>query len=228
MTLSVLHFWGGPKKPKVEYFRIKGRPLPKEEIKGRISTLLVVSVLIASVTFAGALQLPKSTDHPETTASNSTTNSFQNHGISEENEGILRNVYIYFVMVALNASVMASIILCWAQLYDVKVAAHAVWLASVLTGGAIYLMCIAFVFAVAIDVGQHFSFFVVSLVVGGVCFLFQTLVSIPLIIPPSANQIIERNASPLIYLLIFSLYRFLDWLSFKLKKKEEAQKTTSS
>ncbi|KAJ6421972.1 hypothetical protein OIU84_026999 [Salix udensis] len=230
MTLSVLHFWGipkkfgvGPKKHRVEYFRIKGRPLPREEIKGRISTLLVVSVLIASVTFAGALQLPKSSDLHKKTASNTTTNSttIQNQGISEENEDILRNVYIYLVLVALNASVMASIILSWAQLYDVKVAAHAVWLASVLTGGAIYLMCIAFVFAVAIDVSQHFSFFVVSLVVGGVLFLFQTLVSIPLIIPPSANHIIESIASPLIYLLIFALYYFLDWLSFKLKKKEE-------
>ncbi|KAJ6291408.1 hypothetical protein OIU76_023474 [Salix suchowensis] len=196
MTFSVLHFWGGPKKPKVEYFRIKGRPLPREEIKGRISTLLVVSVLIASVTFAGALQLPKSSDLHKTTASNTTTNT-------------------------LNASVMASIILCWAQLYDVKVAAHAVWLASILTGGAIYLMCIAFVFAVAIDVAKHFSFFVVSIVVGGVFFIFQTLVSIPLIIPPSANQIIERIATPFIYLLIFSLYYFLEWLYFKLKKKEE-------
>ncbi|KAG5224809.1 alpha-latroinsectotoxin-Lt1a [Salix suchowensis] len=228
MTLSVLHFWVSPKKkPDVEYFRIMGRPLPREEIKNRISALLVVSVLIASVTFAGALQLPKRSDQPETTASNTaTTSSTQNHGFSEENEGILRNVYIYLVMVALNASVMASIILSWAQLYDVKVAAHAVWLASVLTGGAIYLMCIAFAFAVAIDVSQHFSFFVVSLVVGGVFFLFQTLVSIPLIIPPSANQIIERIATPFIYRLIFSLYYFLDWLYFKLKKKEEAQKTT--
>ncbi|KAJ6761963.1 ANKYRIN REPEAT PROTEIN-LIKE [Salix koriyanagi] len=230
MTLSVLHFWVSPKKkPDVEYFRIMGRPLPREEIKNRISALLVVSVLIVSVTFAGALQLPTRSDQPETTASNTaTTTSTQNHGISEENEGILRNVYIYLVMVALNASVMASIILSWAQLYDVKVAAHAVWLASVLTGGAIYLMCIAFAFAVAIDVSQHFSFFVVSLVVGGVFFLFQTLVSIPLIIPPSANQIIERIATPFIYRLIFSLYYFLDWLYFKLKKKEEAQKTTSS
>ncbi|KAJ6421967.1 hypothetical protein OIU84_026995 [Salix udensis] len=237
MTLSVLHFWGipkkfgvGPKKHRVEYFRIKSRPLPREEIKDRISTLLVVSVLIASVTFAGALQLPKSSDQHKTTASNTTTNSttIQNQGISEENEDVLRNVYIYFDMVALNASVMASIILCWAQLYDVKVAAHAVWLASILTGGAIYLMCIAFVFAVAIDVGKHFSFFVVSIVVGGVFFLFQTLVSIPLIIPPSANQIIERIATPFIYLLIFSLYYFLEWVYFKLKKKEEGQKTKSS
>ncbi|KAB5512767.1 hypothetical protein DKX38_029795 [Salix brachista] len=215
MTFSVLHFWGDPKKPKVEYFRIKGRPLPREEIKDRISTLLVVSVLIASVTFAGALQLPQSSDLHKTTASNTTTNSttIQNQEISEENEDILRNVYIYIDMVALNASVMASIILCWAQLYDVKVAAHAVWLASLLTGGAIYLMCIAFVFAVAIDVGKHFSFFVVSIVVGGVFFIFQTLVSIPLIIPPSANQIIERIATPFIYRLIFSLYYFLDWLN---------------
>uniref|UniRef100_A0A6N2KYJ1 Uncharacterized protein n=1 Tax=Salix viminalis TaxID=40686 RepID=A0A6N2KYJ1_SALVM len=188
MTFSVLHFWGGPKKPKVEYFRMKGRPLPREEIKGRISTLLVVS-------------LPQSSDlHKTTASSNTTTNSttIQNQGISEENEDILRNVYIYFDMVALNASVMASIILCWAQLYDVKVAAHAVWLASILTGGAIYLMCIAFVFAVAIDVAKHFSFFVVSIVVGGVFFIFQTLVSIPLIIPPSKLKVGEYPVHPAI------------------------------
>ncbi|KAJ6744976.1 hypothetical protein OIU79_031168 [Salix purpurea] len=219
MTLSVLHFWCAFKKPKVEYFRIKSsRPLTKEEIKARINTLLVVSVLIASATFAGALQLPKSTDQPGTTASNITTNSFQNQGISEENEGILRNVYIYFDMVAFIASVIASIILCWAQLNDVKVAALAVWLAWVLTGGALYLMCIAFVFAVAIDAATHFAFFVVSIVVGGVLFLLQTLYFIPLVIP--LNQIIERIATPHICLLIFYLNYFLEWLYFKLKKKE--------
>ncbi|XP_061944578.1 protein ACCELERATED CELL DEATH 6-like [Populus nigra] len=231
MTLSILHFWASPKRSKVEYFRIKGRPIPKEEIKNRINSLLVVAVLVASVTFSGVLQLPRSTDQPGSRASNITTNNIhniQNQGISEINEGILRNVYIYFDMVALNASVMASIILCWAHLYDVKVAAHVIWVASILTGGAIYLMCLAFVFAVAIDVGKSFAFFVLTIVVGGVLFLFQTVVSIPLIIPPSANQIIERIASPYIYLLIFCVYYLLDWFYFKLKRKEKPQQTTSS
>jgi hypothetical protein len=208
MTLSILHFWAGHKTSKVEYFRIKSRPLPKEEIKGRIDSLLVVAVLIAGVTFSGILQLPRNADQPESGPSNiTTTNSTQNQGISAKNEGIL--------------------ILCWAQLYDVKVAAHAVWLASILTGGAIYLMCLAFVFAVAIDVGKNFAFFVVTIVVGGAFFIFQTVVSIPLIIPPSANQIIERIASPLIYLLIFYLYFLLDRLYFKLQKKEKLQQTKS-
>ena len=217
MTLSILHFWAAPKRSKAEYLRIKGRPLPKEEIKGRIDSLLVVAVLIAGATFAGVLQLPRSADLPEggpsniTTTTTTTTNSTQNQGISAQNEGILRNVYIYFDMVALNAAVMASIILCWAQLYDVKVAAHAVWLASILTGGAIYWMCIAFVFAVAIDAGKSFAFFVVTIAVGGVLFLFQTVVSIPLIIPASA--------SPYIYLPIFYLYCLFDWLYFKSKKR---------
>ncbi|XP_011013841.1 PREDICTED: uncharacterized protein LOC105117779 [Populus euphratica] len=231
MTLSILHFWASPKRSKAEYFRIKGRPLPKEEIKNRIDSLLVVAVLVASVTFSGVLQLPKSTDQPGSRASNITTNNIhniQNQVISEINEGILRNVYIYIDMVALNASVMASIILCWAHLYDVKVAAHVIWVASILTGGAIYMMCTAFVFAVAIDVCKNLAFFVVTIAVGGVLFLFQTVVSIPLIIPPSANQIIERIASPYIYLLIFYLYFLLDWLYCKLKKKEKAQQTTSS
>ncbi|KAG6738920.1 hypothetical protein POTOM_058543 [Populus tomentosa] len=225
MTLSILHFWAGPKRSKVEYFRLKGRPLPKEEIKGRIDSLLVVAVLIAGVTFAGVLQLPRSADLPEGGPSNitttTTTNSTQNQGISAQNEGILRNVYIYFDMVALNAAVMASIILCWAQLYDVKVAAHAVWLASILTGGAIYLMCLAFVFAVAINVGNSFVFFVVTLVVGGALFLVQTVLSAPLIIPPNANQIIERIASPYLYFVFFICYCAFEWLLFKFSKRSK-------
>ncbi|KAG6738011.1 hypothetical protein POTOM_059546 [Populus tomentosa] len=229
MTLSILHFWAGPKRSKVEYFRVKSRPLPKEEIKDMANSLLVVAVLIAGVTSAGVLQLPKSTDQPGSRASNITFNNIQIQGISEINEGILRNAYIYIDMVALNAAVMASIILCWAQLYDVKVAAHAVWVASILTGGAIYLMCIAFVFAVAIDVGKSFAHFVVTIgAVGAVFFIFQSVVSIPLIIPPSANQIIERIASPFIYFLIFYVHFFLDWLYFKLKKKEKPQQTKPS
>ncbi|KAB5512780.1 hypothetical protein DKX38_029808 [Salix brachista] len=152
MTLSVLHFWVSPKKRKVEYSRIESR-LPEDEIKGRMRTLLVVSVLIASVTFAGVLQLPKSTDQPERIASNITTNSIQNQGISEKTEGILRNVYIYSDMVALNASVMASIILCWAQLYDLKFAPFVIWFSSLMVGGAIYMMCLAFFFAVIIALG---------------------------------------------------------------------------
>nr|TKR90622.1 ankyrin repeat-containing protein [Populus alba] len=226
MTLSILHFWAGPKRSKVEYFRLKNRPLPKEEIKGRIDSLLVVGVLIAGVTFAGVLQLPRSANLPEGGPSNittttTTTNSTQNQGISAQNEGILRNVYIYFDMVALNAAVMASIILCWAQLYDVKVAAHAVWLASILTGGAIYLMCLAFVFAVAINVGNNFSFFVVTLVVGGALFLVQTVLSAPLIIPSNANQIIERIASPYLYFVFFICYCAFEWLLFKFSKRSK-------
>jgi hypothetical protein len=230
MTLSILHFFASPNKSKIEYFRIKSRPLPKEEIKGRIDCLLVVAVLIAGVTFSGILQLPRSADLPESGPSKittTTTNSTQNQGISAQNEGILRNVYIYFDMVALNAAVMASIILCWAQLYDVKVAAHAVWLASILTGGAIYLMCLAFVFAVAINVGNSFAFIVVTLVVGGALFLVQTVLSAPLIIPPNANQIIERIASPYLYFVFFICYCAFEWLLFKFskcsKKKGEQQ-----
>ncbi|XP_011039735.1 PREDICTED: ankyrin repeat-containing protein At5g02620-like [Populus euphratica] len=226
MTLSILHFFARRNKSKIEYFRIKSRPLPKEDIKGRIDCLLVVAVLIAGVTFSGMLQLPRSADLPERGPSNITTtttatNSTQNQGISAKNEGILRNVYIYFDMVALNAAVMASIILCWAQLYDVKVAAHAVWLASILTGGAIYLMCLAFVFAVAINVGNSFAFIVVTLVVGGALFLVQTVLSAPLIIPPNANQIIERIASPYLYFGFFICYCVFEWLLFKFSKRSK-------
>ncbi|KAB5512768.1 hypothetical protein DKX38_029796 [Salix brachista] len=214
MTLSVLHFWVGPKNRKVEYFRIKSR-LPEEEIKDRISTLLVVSVLIASVTFAGVLQLPKSTDQPERIASNITTNSILNQGISEKTEAILRNVYIYSDMVALNASVMASIILCWAQLYDLKFAPFVIWFSSLMVGGAIYMMCLAFFFAVIIALGgSDYRVLALIIVVGSVFFLAQTLLYLQWILPPSVNQILERKLSYHVYYLSFLLlFHSSRWLS---------------
>ncbi|CAK7349814.1 unnamed protein product [Dovyalis caffra] len=231
MTLSILHIFDGRKKPKLEYLRIQGKPLPKEEIKSRIETLLVVAVLIASVTFAGVLQLPKRASDSGSEISNMTRTL--NKGISEENEGILRDVYIYIDLIALNASVMASIILCWAQLYETKVAVLAVWLASILTGGAIYLMCLAFTFAVAVDVGHNVAFFVVAIVIGGGFVFIQTALSIPLIIPPSANQIIERIVTPYIYFFLFILYFSLSECLISIfskgsKKKVELQLITSS
>ncbi|KAJ6421977.1 hypothetical protein OIU84_027004 [Salix udensis] len=220
MTLSVLHFWVGPKKRKVEYFRIKSR-LPEEEIKDRISTLLVVSVLVASVTFAGVLQLPKSTDQPERIASNITTNSILNQGISEKTEGILRNVYIYSDMVALNASVMASIILCWAQQYDLKFAPFVIWFSSLMVGGAIYMMCLAFFFAVIIALGgsDYGVLAIIIIVVGAVFFLAQTLLYLQWILPPSVNQILERKLSYHVYYLSFLLLFYSSrWLPDKLSE----------
>ncbi|KAJ6696695.1 hypothetical protein OIU85_003084 [Salix viminalis] len=216
MTLSVLHFWVGPKNRKVEYFRIKSR-LPEEEIKDRISTLLVVSVLVASVTFAGVLQLPKSTtDQPERIASNITTNSILNQGISEKTEGILRNVYIYSDMVALNASVMASIILCWAQQYDLKFAPFVIWFSSLMVGGAIYMMCLAFFFAVIIALGgsDYGVLAIIIIMMGAVFFLAQTLLYLQWILPPSVNQILERKLSYHVYYLSFLLLFYSSrWLS---------------
>ncbi|KAJ6761967.1 MOLTING PROTEIN MLT-4 [Salix koriyanagi] len=227
MTLSVLHFWVGPKNRKVEYFRIKSR-LPEKEIKDRISTLLVVSVLIASVTFAGVLQLPKSTDQPARIASNITTNSILNQGISEKTEAILRNVYIYSDMVALNASVMASIILCWAQLYDLKFAPFVIWFSSLMVGGAIYMMCMAFFFAVIIALGgSDYRVLALVIVVGSVFFLAQTLLYLQWILPPSVNQILERIISYHVYYLSFLLL-FYSWRWLPDKLSELTRGRTSS
>ncbi|CAK7349818.1 unnamed protein product [Dovyalis caffra] len=168
MTLSILHFFGDREKSRVEYFDIRTRPVPKEEIKSRIEIFLVLAVLVASVTFAGLLQLPKSESQLESQISDITTYNIQKQGVSEENEGDLRNLYIYFDMLALSWAVMASIILCWSHLYGAKVAELAVWVEAISTGVAVYMMWLAFVFAVAINTSKSFGFFIYTILVGGV------------------------------------------------------------
>ncbi|KAJ6383459.1 hypothetical protein OIU78_026861 [Salix suchowensis] len=65
-TLSILYFHARPKKSLREYFTVTRRcPISqaKEESKSSIGNLLVIAVLVAGVTFAGAVQLPQLRDY---------------------------------------------------------------------------------------------------------------------------------------------------------------------
>jgi len=69
--------------------------LTTEELNRGVGNLLVVAVLVAGVTFAGAITVPKS-------------GSDSNSGSSKN----LMRLYIYFDTVAMNFSLIAAIILC--------------------------------------------------------------------------------------------------------------------
>ncbi|KAJ6878154.1 protein ACCELERATED CELL DEATH 6-like [Populus alba x Populus x berolinensis] len=63
ITLSILYFHARPKKSQYERFTsTQGKPPRKQETKSRIENLLVVAVLVAGVTFAGAIQMPQLRD----------------------------------------------------------------------------------------------------------------------------------------------------------------------
>ncbi|KAJ6724682.1 ANKYRIN REPEAT PROTEIN-LIKE [Salix viminalis] len=90
-TLSILYIYSRPKKSLSWHFTVTPGLIisqAKEESKNRIGNLLVVAVLVAGVTFAGAVQLPQLRDnnyssehHPESnsTITASRYSSYENH-----------------------------------------------------------------------------------------------------------------------------------------------------
>ena len=196
-TLSILYFHARPKKSPYERFTsTQGKPPRKQEINIRIQNLLVVAVLVAGVTFAGAIQMPQQRDENDSTA-------FHTNTVSS-----LLDVYLCLDVWALNTSVVAAIILLLTILNDVNFAPFALWFSSLMVGGSIYMMCLSFFFAVAIALwgGSTYGLFaVILIVVGIVFFLAQTLLYIIWILQPSVNQIIEGKLSHYVYYSFFML-----------------------
>ncbi|KAJ6884934.1 hypothetical protein NC652_031817 [Populus alba x Populus x berolinensis] len=202
-TLSILYFHARPNKSLYERFTsTQGKPPRKQETKSRIENLLVVAVLVAGVTFAGAIQMPQLRDknNSSTTAASRNSTAFDSPTGSSLLDG-----YLCLDVWALNTSVVAAIILLWTNLNDVKFAPFAVWFSSLMVGGSIYMMCLSFFFAVSIALGgsNYGVFAIILIVVGIVFFVAQTLLYIQWILPPSVNQIIEGKLSHYVYYISF-------------------------
>ncbi|KAL9380003.1 hypothetical protein Peur_028485 [Populus x canadensis] len=212
-TLSILYFHARPKKSLYERFTsTQGKPPRKQETKSRIENLLVVAVLVAGVTFAGAIQMPQLRDKNNSSEHlhefNSTTTASRNSTAFDSPTGSsLLDGYLCLDVWALNTSVVAAIILLWTNLNDVKFAPFAVWFSSLMVGGSIYMMCLSFFFAVSIALGgsNYGVFAIIIIVVGIAFFLAQTLLYIQWILPPSVNQIIEGKLSHHVYYISFFL-----------------------
>ncbi|XP_073260137.1 protein ACCELERATED CELL DEATH 6-like [Populus alba] len=159
ITLSILYFHARPKKFLYERFTsTQGKPPRKQETKSRIENLLVVAVLVAGVTFAGAIQMPQLRDKNNKSEHlhelNSTAPASRNSTAFDSPTGSsLLDGYLCLDVWALNTSVVAAIILLWTNLNDVKFAPFALWFSSLMVGGSIYMMCLSFFFAVSIALG---------------------------------------------------------------------------
>ncbi|KAG6751265.1 hypothetical protein POTOM_045789 [Populus tomentosa] len=210
-TLSILYFHARPKKSLYERFTsTQGKPPRKQETKSRIENLLVVAVLVAGVTFAGAIQMPQLRDKNNKSEHlhelNSTATASRNSTALDSPTGSsLLDGYLCLDVWALNTSVVAAIILLWTNLNDVKFAPFAVWFSSLMVGGSIYMMCLSFFFAVSIALGgSNYGVFAIILIVVGIAFFVaQTLLYIQWILPPSVNQIIEGKLSHHVYYISF-------------------------
>ncbi|KAJ6389055.1 hypothetical protein OIU77_027415 [Salix suchowensis] len=114
MSLSILYFHACPKRSLSELFPVVKRPmsLRGEEMKSLLGNLLVAAVLVAGVTFAGAIQLPQLRDNNNPGDIHQELNSTSRNS-SHEN---LLYGYLFFDVGALSTSLMAALILLWSKL----------------------------------------------------------------------------------------------------------------
>ncbi|KAJ6347801.1 hypothetical protein OIU76_004317 [Salix suchowensis] len=107
MSLSILYFHACPKRSLSELFPVVKRPmsLRGEEMKSLLGNLLVAAVLVAGVTFAGAIQLPQLRDNNNPGDIHQELNSTSRNS-SHEN---LLYGYLFFDVGALSTSLMAAL-----------------------------------------------------------------------------------------------------------------------
>ncbi|CAK7349820.1 unnamed protein product [Dovyalis caffra] len=231
-TLSILYFHTHPKKSLQQRFSsTQGKPPRKEETKSRIENLLVVAVLVAGVTFAGAIQLPQLKSTNSSNEHHHDFNSTVPHNTTAFDSptgSSLLDGYLCLDVWALNTSVVAAIILLWTNLNDVKFAPFAVWFSSLMVGGSIYMMCLAFFFAVSIALGgSNYGVFAIIIIVVGVLFFFaQTLLYLQWLLPPSITLILEGVLSHYVYycsfFLLFYGWRWLPDKLYEIKRKRSS------
>ncbi|KAG5233409.1 ankyrin repeat, PH and SEC7 domain containing protein [Salix suchowensis] len=210
MTLSILYFHACPKKSLSELFPIK-RPMShaRDHIKRMLGNLLVAAVLVAGVTFAGAIQLPQLVDNNNPGDTHHELNSTSRNS-SHEN---LLYGYLFLDMGALSTSLVAALMLLWATFNNPKFQIPAVVFSTSMVCLAIVLMFGAFFFSVKIALlGSHGGFLAVTITVVAVMFfLAQALLVFPWIIPISANQILLHLLLHYFYYIYFFLFIYGKW-----------------
>ncbi|KAG5235277.1 ankyrin [Salix suchowensis] len=217
-TLSILYIYSRPKKSLSWHFTVTPGLIisqAKEESKNRIGNLLVVAVLVAGVTFAGAVQLPQLRDnnyssehHPESnsTITASRYSSYENHLYG----------YLFLDLGALSASTVAALILLWASFSDVRFILLAVQVSAFSVFLAIIMMFGAFILSVRIALPEPHEVWlrIAITVVAVVFFLVQAFLFLPWILPRSVNHFLQRIILHHFYCLwFFTLFYCWRWLT---------------
>ncbi|XP_011037456.1 PREDICTED: ankyrin repeat-containing protein At2g01680-like [Populus euphratica] len=227
MTLSILHSYACPRKSFRDLFPGTRPTQPrKKETKTRIGNLLVVAVLVAGVTFAGAIQLPQlrgnfnsSEHHHEFHSSNITAS----HKISTTSysptdyEGLLYG-YLSCNVWAFSFSLVASLSLLMANFSDPNYEIIAVGLSVFMVGSAILVMFAAFIYAVIIALlASHDAWLNNTITVEAFTgFYALVYIFIPWILPNLQGMLLHFFYYKY---FLFHFYTY-EWLPYKIYKRK--------
>ncbi|KAJ6878166.1 protein ACCELERATED CELL DEATH 6 [Populus alba x Populus x berolinensis] len=226
MTLSILHSYVCPRKSFRDHFPGGTRPMQprKKETKTRIGNLLVVAVLVAGVTFAGAIQLPqlrgdiKSSEHHHEFHS---SNIIASHNItafySPTGYDSLLYGYLSFDVWALSLSLVAALSLLRANFSDPIFEIIGVGFSVFMVGLAILLMFGAFIYAVTIALlGSHDAWLTITITVE---VFMGFYVVIPWTLPFKSIPNLQGMLLPYFHYVYFLfLFYTNEWLPYKIYK----------
>ncbi|KAG5233372.1 ankyrin repeat, PH and SEC7 domain containing protein [Salix suchowensis] len=214
MTLAILYFHARPKKPLSDLIQ---RPMPirGQEVKSLIGNLLVAAVLVAGVTFAGAIQLPQLRDNINPGDQHHELNSTSRINSHE----YLLDEYLVFDVGALSTSLVAALILLGATFNYPKFQIAAVVLSTSLVYWAIVMMFWA------LSVSAHIALlashdWIVSETIKVTSYIFPLaywLLIFPCFNPHPASQILLLELLHCFYYIYFLQSIFIiSWLAHKL------------
>ncbi|KAI4352833.1 hypothetical protein L6164_007047 [Bauhinia variegata] len=156
---------GGSKRPQVQW------------IKDHASTLMLVTILVATVTFAAGFTVPGGlidSDHKDTT----------NIGMATLINELMFQVFIICDVVAMYSSTFAAFILLWATLGDFHMAVSATHFARLLVALALGTMSTAFMAAIYLMV-RKLCWLAHTVIITGIIFLSMFLLGFALLMFPT-------------------------------------------
>lgn len=170
-----------------DLYKVSRKKQPtKETLNGRINSLIIVATIIFAGAFGACHQIPANIENP-------------NHQKAS-------NVYIIFDTLAMCFSLVATTLLCWAQVTDLNIATFLVAASAPLVAIALDMMCVTFIAAMWIWAPEGWET-VKTIALRVTC--VGALVSLWISVPYMLHQTVIRT----IYLILFTLY----YIHFKFK-----------
>nr|XP_043639794.1 protein ACCELERATED CELL DEATH 6-like [Erigeron canadensis] len=162
----------------------KYEPYNMDYCKDRVNTLLLVSALVATVTFAAGFTMP-----------GGTKNSGKHEGMASMTHKIQFQLFVIFDSLAMYSSIIVAVILMWAQLGDLGLLLNALRMAQRLLGLSLTMMSLAFVTGVNLVVTEVPWISIVMLVTGSLSLIVLLLLFVPLFLPYISGSILARYIS---------------------------------
>ncbi|KAL0328171.1 UNVERIFIED_CONTAM: protein ACCELERATED CELL DEATH 6 [Sesamum calycinum] len=165
-----------------------------ENYKDRVNTLLLVSTLVATVTFAAGFTLP---------GGYNTSDGDLGIAAMLREKGF--HIFVFCDTIAMFSSILVAVTLIWAQLGDLTLVLNALTLAVPLLGIALTMMAMAFTAGVFLAVSKLRWLSTAVLVMGITFFTILFVLLLPLCTPlTSTNQILRHISYYSFYLLILA------------------------